>query len=158
MKIPLPSQRLNSSNKTIQNSLFCFFVSGWDISSMNLADAMSRAQVLEYELQQKLNPYMKNLKPRPSIYFPSFIAANQKDRADNVLTGGWQVVLCLVFLSPCWKEHSIFQLIKIFTPLHSLVVIIYNTDHKYIDSYISQFQRMIIALQTSGHWAIYYIP
>ncbi|XP_033638734.1 inositol-3-phosphate synthase-like [Asterias rubens] len=66
---------------------------GWDISSMNLADAMSRAQVLEYELQQKLNPYMKNLKPRPSIYFPSFIAANQKDRADNVLTGTKQELL-----------------------------------------------------------------
>ncbi|XP_038052997.1 inositol-3-phosphate synthase 1-A-like [Patiria miniata] len=60
---------------------------GWDISSMNLADAMQRAQVLDYELQQKLRPYMKSLKPRPSIYTPSFIAANQKDRANNVLSG-----------------------------------------------------------------------
>jgi myo-inositol-1-phosphate synthase len=30
---------------------------------------------------------MKDIKPLPSIYFPDFIAANQKDRADNVLTG-----------------------------------------------------------------------
>ncbi|XP_022110438.1 inositol-3-phosphate synthase 1-A-like isoform X2 [Acanthaster planci] len=60
---------------------------GWDISSMNLADAMERAQVLDYELQQRLRPYMKHLKPRPSIYIPSFIAANQKDRADNLLSG-----------------------------------------------------------------------
>jgi myo-inositol-1-phosphate synthase len=30
---------------------------------------------------------MKNLQPRPSVYFPDFIAANQADRADNVLKG-----------------------------------------------------------------------
>ena len=30
---------------------------------------------------------MQNLKPRPSIYCPDFIAANQSDRADNVLSG-----------------------------------------------------------------------
>jgi len=34
-----------------------------------------------------LSPFMKSMKPRPSIYFPDFIAANQKDRADNVLVG-----------------------------------------------------------------------
>lgn len=60
---------------------------GWDISSMNLADAMERAQVLDWSLQQKLRTHMENLKPRPSIYIPDFIAANQKDRADNVMTG-----------------------------------------------------------------------
>lgn len=52
-------------------------VDGWDISSMNLADAMKRAQVLDINLQQQLRPYMQNMKPRPSIYFPDFIAANQ---------------------------------------------------------------------------------
>lgn len=52
-------------------------VDGWDISSMNLADAMKRAQVLDVNLQHQLYPLMKNMKPRPSIYFPDFIAANQ---------------------------------------------------------------------------------
>jgi myo-inositol-1-phosphate synthase len=52
-------------------------VDGWDISSMNLADSMKRAQVLDVNLQQQLRPYMENMKPRPSIYFPDFIAANQ---------------------------------------------------------------------------------
>jgi myo-inositol-1-phosphate synthase len=60
---------------------------GWDISSLNLADSMIRAKVLEYDLQKKLIPLMKDLKPLPSIYSPSFIAANQSDRADNVIVG-----------------------------------------------------------------------
>ncbi|ESP00812.1 hypothetical protein LOTGIDRAFT_225722 [Lottia gigantea] len=60
---------------------------GWDISGLNLADSMSRAKVLDYNLQEQLQPHLKDLKPRPSIYFPDFIAANQSDRADNVLEG-----------------------------------------------------------------------
>ncbi|XP_033726568.1 inositol-3-phosphate synthase 1-A-like [Pecten maximus] len=60
---------------------------GWDISSMNLADSMERAQVLDWNLQTQLRPYMEQLKPRPSVYIPDFIAANQQERADNVMTG-----------------------------------------------------------------------
>uniref|UniRef100_A0A3B1KHM9 inositol-3-phosphate synthase n=2 Tax=Astyanax mexicanus TaxID=7994 RepID=A0A3B1KHM9_ASTMX len=60
---------------------------GWDISSMDLGRAMERAQVLDWSLQEMLRPHMSKLKPRPSIYIPEFIAANQEYRADNVLTG-----------------------------------------------------------------------
>ncbi|MEQ2228151.1 Inositol-3-phosphate synthase 1-A [Ilyodon furcidens] len=60
---------------------------GWDISSLDLGRAMERAQVLDWSLQEQLRPYMSSLKPRPSIYIPEFIAANQESRADNVLTG-----------------------------------------------------------------------
>lgn len=60
---------------------------GWDISKTNLAEAMKRAQVLDYDLQRQLIPFMEKIVPLPSIYVPDFIAANQKDRADNVLTG-----------------------------------------------------------------------
>ncbi|XP_038584165.1 inositol-3-phosphate synthase 1-A-like [Micropterus salmoides] len=60
---------------------------GWDISSMDLGSAMERAQVLDWSLQEQLRPYMSRMKPRPSIYIPEFIAANQENRADNVLTG-----------------------------------------------------------------------
>jgi myo-inositol-1-phosphate synthase len=66
---------------------------GWDINSMNLADAMKRSKVLDFDLQQKLYPLMKDMKPLPSIYFPDFIAANQSDRADNVLSGTKQEML-----------------------------------------------------------------
>lgn len=37
---------------------------------------------------------MKDIHPLPGIYYPDFIAANQKDRADNVLPGNnkWEHV------------------------------------------------------------------
>lgn len=60
---------------------------GWDISSLNLAEAMRRAEVLDWALQEQLWPHMEQMKPRPSIYIPEFIAANQEERADNVLRG-----------------------------------------------------------------------
>mmetsp|Transcript_19662 Transcript_19662/g.44628 ORF Transcript_19662/g.44628 Transcript_19662/m.44628 type:complete len:534 (+) Transcript_19662:59-1660(+) len=60
---------------------------GWDISGMNLGDAMRRSKVLDVNLQDQLYEEMAQIKPLPSIYFPDFIAANQSDRADNVLTG-----------------------------------------------------------------------
>jgi len=60
---------------------------GWDISSMSLADAMERSKVLDWGLQEQLRPHMKHMTPLPSIYYPDFIAANQTERADNVLPG-----------------------------------------------------------------------
>nr|KAG5686075.1 hypothetical protein BaRGS_030690 [Batillaria attramentaria] len=66
---------------------------GWDISGMNLADAMARAKVLDYGLQQMLRPHMEKLKPRPSYYSPDFIAANQESRADNVMHGTKQEIV-----------------------------------------------------------------
>lgn len=62
-------------------------VGGWDISSLSLDKAMRRAKVLEWDLQRQLNPYMAELKPLPSVYYPTFINANQEERADNVLPG-----------------------------------------------------------------------
>ena len=48
---------------------------------------------LSFIIQVQLKPHMKELKPRPSVYMPDFIAANQKDRADNVLTGTkWEML------------------------------------------------------------------
>lgn len=52
-------------------------IDGWDISGMNLADAMIRAKVLDINLQKQLKPHMVRMKPRKSIYYPDFIAANQ---------------------------------------------------------------------------------
>ena len=44
-------------------------------------------QVLDYELQKQLVPYMKAMKPLPGIYDPKFIAANQAERADHTIPG-----------------------------------------------------------------------
>mgnify|MGYP002477658476 CR=1 FL=1 len=60
-------------------------VGGWDISGMSLDKAARRAKVLEYDLQRE--PYLKEYKPLPSIYYPTFINANQEERADNVIPG-----------------------------------------------------------------------
>lgn len=60
---------------------------GWDISSVNLADGMKRAMVFEPELQQKLRPHLEGIVPLPAPYYPDFIAANQGERADNILEG-----------------------------------------------------------------------
>lgn len=62
-------------------------IGGWDISGMNLAESMDRAQVLEPSLKVLVRKEMAEMKPLPSIYYPDFIAANQEDRADNVVEG-----------------------------------------------------------------------
>jgi hypothetical protein len=62
-------------------------IGGWDISSMNLADAMDRASVLEPDLKRQLRKEMALMTPLKSIYYPDFIAANQEDRADHILEG-----------------------------------------------------------------------
>src|SRR6202012_370117 len=64
-----------------------FVISGWDISSLNLSEAMDRACVLEPTLKDMVRKEMANMKPLPSIYYPDFIAANQEERADNVIEG-----------------------------------------------------------------------
>ncbi|KAK9464573.1 hypothetical protein V1512DRAFT_230525 [Lipomyces arxii] len=60
---------------------------GWDINSANLAEAMTRSKVLDYDIQRQIAKYMAQITPLPSIYYPDFIAANQSDRADNLIDG-----------------------------------------------------------------------
>ncbi|KAF3899023.1 Myo-inositol-1-phosphate synthase [Trichophyton interdigitale] len=74
-------------------------IGGWDISGMNLADAMDRAQVLEPTLKALVHDEMAAIKPLPSVYYPDFIAANQEERADNVLPGS----------KACWEHVEKIQ-------------------------------------------------
>mmetsp|Transcript_21558 Transcript_21558/g.37002 ORF Transcript_21558/g.37002 Transcript_21558/m.37002 type:complete len:519 (-) Transcript_21558:133-1689(-) len=60
---------------------------GWDISKMNLADSLERAKVLEPDLIRQLRPYMETMVPLPAIFDSEFIAANQGQRADNIIPG-----------------------------------------------------------------------
>lgn len=62
-------------------------IGGWDISGMNMAEAMDRAAVLEPTLKAQVKKEMAAIVPLPSIYYPDFIAANQEDRADNLIPG-----------------------------------------------------------------------
>ncbi len=64
-----------------------FVIGGWDISNLDLAAAMRRAQVLEPDLIRQVEGEMKSIVPLPSIYYPDFIAANQSSRANNLIPG-----------------------------------------------------------------------
>ncbi|RWW55056.1 hypothetical protein BHE74_00038323, partial [Ensete ventricosum] len=69
--------------KTVHDIVF----GGWDISNMNLADAMARAKVLDIDLQKQLRPYMESMVPLSGIFDSDFVAANQGDRANNAIKG-----------------------------------------------------------------------
>nr|AHA84260.1 myo-inositol-1-phosphate synthase [Phaseolus vulgaris] len=60
---------------------------GWDISNMNLADAMGRAKVFDIDLQKQLRPYMESMVPLPGIYDHDFIAAHQEERGNMGIKG-----------------------------------------------------------------------
>ena len=63
-------------------------IDGWDISSLSLEKCVQRARVLDLDLQQQLVPYLKDfMHSGPSIFDPGFAAANQKERADNIIEG-----------------------------------------------------------------------
>lgn len=61
-------------------------IDGWDINNSNLYKAMLTAKVFEPELIDKLEPFLKEIVPKPSIYYPDFIASNQKDRVNNIIS------------------------------------------------------------------------
>ncbi|KAF8288197.1 putative inositol-3-phosphate synthase [Trypanosoma cruzi] len=61
-------------------------IGGWDCSGMSLVDAMHRAQVLDVALQDALYEYMRDMKPLPAVFDLDFVAENQKERADNILS------------------------------------------------------------------------
>lgn len=81
-------------------------VGGWDISSLNLAEAMDRAQVLEPTLKAQVRKEMALMKPLPSIYYPDFIAANQEDRADNLIPGS---KACMAHVEQIRKDIQEFK-------------------------------------------------
>jgi myo-inositol-1-phosphate synthase len=78
-----------------------FVLGGWDISRLDLAAAMDRAQVLEPTLKMQVRKEMATMVPLPSIYYPDFIAANQEDRADNLIPGS---KACLAHLEQIRKD------------------------------------------------------
>jgi myo-inositol-1-phosphate synthase len=69
---------------------------GWDISGVNMGDAMRRAKVLDWDLQRKLYDELQQMVPWPSIYIPEWIAANQSDRADNTVRGSKKELVSII--------------------------------------------------------------
>lgn len=81
-------------------------IGGWDISGLNIAQAMDRAQVLEPTLKAMVYKEMALMKPLPSIYYPDFIAANQEDRADNLIPGS---KACMAHVEQIRKDIQTFK-------------------------------------------------
>lgn len=71
-------------------SLNATVLDGWDISKLNIGEAMRRAQVLDVGLQDQVYNRLSKLTPRPSIYDPDFIAANQ---------------VCFIYIYKCLHAH-----------------------------------------------------
>jgi myo-inositol-1-phosphate synthase len=70
-----------------------FVISGWDISGKNLYDACKRAKVLEPDLLNQLKDELTAIKPLPATLNGDYIAANQADRADNIINGNNQEII-----------------------------------------------------------------
>ena len=70
-----------------------FVINGWDISKTNLYEACKRAHVLEPTLIEQLKEDLQEIVPLPAALNPEFIASNQADRADNVMTGTNQEIV-----------------------------------------------------------------
>jgi myo-inositol-1-phosphate synthase len=61
-------------------------VGGWDINSANLSEAVRRAGVLNWQIEEQLREKLEALVPMRAYYDASYIASNQEERADNVLS------------------------------------------------------------------------
>lgn len=122
-------------------------VGGWDISGMNLADAMDRAKVLEPSLKMQVRKEMELLKPLPSIYYPDFIASNQEDRADNVLKGS---TVCQEHLD---KIRADIQNFKRDNDLDKVIVLWTANTERYADIIpgVNDTVDNILAAVRSGH-------
>ena len=68
-------------------------ISGWDISKLNMFEAVKRAKVMEPTMYNQLKDELEKMVPLPAVYDLSFIAPTQQSRADNVIEGDKQAQL-----------------------------------------------------------------
>lgn len=130
--------------------------SGWDINNMNLGDAMKRAEVLDYDLQQKLYPYMKDIVPLPSIYIPDFIAANQSHRANNVLTGTKyeQMNIIRQNIRDFRAEHQVEKVILVWSANTERFTNVQDGVHDTADNLMASIQRNDDEISASTLFAV----
>jgi myo-inositol-1-phosphate synthase len=84
-------------------------VDGWDITDDTLQNAVAKAEVLDFDLQQKLQekfPKQMQIKPMRGIFYPDFVATNQIERASNAWPGEHA---CLEHLNTLRKDIRSFK-------------------------------------------------
>lgn len=70
-----------------------FVVGGWDISKEDLYSSCKRAKVLEPDLVKQLKDELQAIVPMPAALNGEYIAANQSERADNLILGSNQEIV-----------------------------------------------------------------
>merc|ERR1712136_170806 len=124
--------------------------------SITQSSTIRRAQVFEPELQRQLRVHMENITPLPAIFDIDFVATNQTDRADNVLS-----------MSKCEAVEKVRQDIRDFKAAHDLekVIVLWtaNTErfteiregtHDTSDNILAALARSEAELAPSGCYAI----
>ncbi|KAH7637937.1 Inositol-3-phosphate synthase 1-B [Dermatophagoides farinae] len=133
------------------------FIDGWDISGMNLADSMTRAKVLDINLQEQLCPYMQQYRPRRAIYDLDFIAANQKERADNVIESKdkWsQVEQIRADIRDFKKQNNLDTVIVLWTANTERFTNVMDGIHDTADNLLTAIKRNEAELAPSALYAV----
>ena len=65
-------------------------ITGWDISKLNMYEAVKRAKVMEPTMYEQIKSDLEAIVPLPAIFNLDFVAPNQETRADNIIPGNKQ--------------------------------------------------------------------
>ncbi|CAG2115605.1 unnamed protein product [Medioppia subpectinata] len=132
-------------------------VDGWDISGASIAEAMKRAKVLDYNLQTQLIPLMKDMRPRKAIFDSEFIAANQSQRADNVIESHdkWtQIGLIRDDIREFKCKHNLETIIVLWTANTERFMDLTDGIHDTVDSLIGAIKRNEAEIAPSVLYAV----
>ncbi|CAG2164762.1 unnamed protein product [Oppiella nova] len=132
-------------------------VDGWDISGVSIAEAMKRAKVLDYNLQTQLIPLMQDMRPRKAIFDSDFIAANQSQRADNVIESRdkWtQISLIREDIRDFKAKHSLDSVVVLWTANTERFMDVMDGIHDSADSLMNAIKRNEAELAPSLLYAV----
>jgi myo-inositol-1-phosphate synthase len=63
-------------------------IAGWDINKTDLAEASFNAGVFDVDFQRAMKDTLTKVIPRPSIFYPEFVAETMSTRANNLIMSG----------------------------------------------------------------------
>lgn len=98
-------------------------VSGWDISGKNMSEAVQRAGVLNWMIEEQLRPYLQTITPMKAVYDRNYIAMNQLNRADNVYPENSHLEDLLI-----WLQNDIRNFIQQNGTTNTIVLWTANTE------------------------------
>jgi myo-inositol-1-phosphate synthase len=94
-------------------------IGGWDIQSINMSEAVRRAGVLNWQIEEKLRDTLEKITPMRGYYDPDYIAGNQRDRATHVMPEDASLVCVL---------SSLREDIRLFKKRHGRVIVLWTAN------------------------------